>query len=122
MIEYFELIFVFLSFIALAVILIQSFLTKEKHTCCVKVRSLRTGCVYKAHHYRIKNGVMELRVYNYYTDTFEWHAVWHFRNANDIMAYLNAAYVCERYGIKPRVPRTNDFSHKKTSQKFKNLI
>ena len=122
MIEYFEPVFVFLSFIALIVILIQSFLTKEKHTCCVKVRSLRTGCVYNAHQYRIKNGVMELRIYNYYIGAFEWHAVWYFHNSKDIMAYLNAAYVYERYGVKPRVPRTNDFSHKKTSQKPKNLI
>lgn len=122
MIEYFELIFVFLSFIALAIVLIQSFLAKEKHTCCIKVRSLRTGCVYNAHQYRIKNGVMELRIYNYYTDMFEWHSIWFFHNANDIMAYLNAAYVYERYGVKPRVPRTNDFSNKKTSQKPKNLI
>ena len=122
MIEYFEPVFVILSFIVLTVILIQSFLTKEKHTCCVKVRSLRTEYVYNAHEYRIKNGIMELCIYNYYTDSFEWHAVWYFHNSKDIMAYLNPAYVYERYGIKPRVPRTNDFSHKKTSQKPKNLI
>lgn len=122
MIEYFEPVFVFLSFIAITVILIQSFLAKEKHTCCVKVRSLRTECVYNAYRYRIKNGVMELCIYNYYTGTFEWWAIWYFYNANDIMAYLNAAYVYKRYGIKSQVPRTNDFSHKKTSQKPKNLI
>ena len=122
MIEYFEPVFVFLSLIAIIVILIQSFLAKEKHACCIKVRSLRTGYVYNAHQYRIKNGVMELRIYNYYTGTFEWYVVWYFHNSKDIMAYLNAAYVYERYGVKPRIPRTNDFSHKKTSQKPKNLI
>ena len=122
MIEYFEPVFVILVFIVLTVILIQFFIAREKHTCCVKVRSLRTGLVYNAHEYRIKNDLMELRIYNYYTDMFEWYTVWYFYNAKDIMAYLNAAYVYERYGIKPRVPRTNDFSHKKTSQKPKNLI
>ena len=122
MIKYFGPVFVILSFIVLIVILIQFFITREKHTCCVKVRSLRTGYVYNAHEYRIKNGIMELCIYNYYTDSFEWHAVWYFHNSKDIMAYLNPAYVCERYGVKPRVPHTNDFSHKKTSQKPKNLI
>lgn len=122
MIEYFEPAFIFLGFIALTIIIIQFSIAKEKHTCRIKVRSLRTGYVYNAHEYRIKNGIMELRIYNHYTDMFEWHSVWFFHNANDIMAYLNAAYVYERYGIKPRISRTNDFSQKKTSQKPKNLI
>ena len=122
MIKNFEPAFIFLGFIALTIIIIQFSIAKERHTCRIKVRSLRTGCVHNAHQYRIKNGVMELRIYNYYTDMFEWHSVWFFHNANDIMAYLNAAYVYERYGVKPRVPHTNDFSQKKTSQKPKNLI
>lgn len=122
MTQYLELVFLILSCIAVIIIIAQTLHSSEKHNCLIRVRSLRTDYAYNAHAYRIKNGIMEIRIYNYFVDCFEWHAVWYFYNSNDIMAYLNAAYVKERYGYQPRISRTNDFSHKKTSQKHKNLI
>lgn len=122
MTQYLELVFLILSCIAIIIIIAQNLHNSEKHSCLIRVRSLRTDYVYNAHAYRIKDGVMEIRIYNYFVDCFEWYSVWYFYNSSDIMAYLNAAYVKERYGYQPRISRTNDFSYKKTSQKQKNLI
>lgn len=122
MTQYLIPIFLILNCVATTIIIVQTIRAREKHTCLIKVRSLHTNYVYNAYAYRIKQGAMEIRIYNNFVDNFEWHIIWDFYNSNDIMAYLNAAYVREHYGYQPRIPRTNDFSHKKTSQTLKNLI
>lgn len=81
--------------------------------CDVYVQSLRTGYKYHASQCRLTSKGPEICIYDWYLSEFSWESVWHFENADRLIAYLMPDYARERYDCK-KLPnmKNNDFTKK----------
>lgn len=98
--------------IAIEIILIVSFyfLGKGKsmpkgEPCNITVTSINTKCEYHAVRYRIRNNVMDIKIYNNFTGNYEWYSLFHFENpfliVYTLTRDLDLAYKMS-YGISPK--------------------
>lgn len=64
-----------------------------------RVRSKATAEVYTAVAARIqKNGEMQIKIYNYYTDKYEWYPIYKFYKYIAIATYVDKKYAQETFG------------------------
>lgn len=64
-----------------------------------RVRSKATADVYTAVAARIqKNGEMQIKIYNYYTDKYEWYPIYKFYKYIAIATYVDKKYAQETFG------------------------
>ena len=64
-----------------------------------RVRSKATTDVYTAVAARIqKNGEMQIKIYNYYTDKYEWYPIYKFYKYIAIATYVDKKYAQETFG------------------------
>ena len=64
-----------------------------------RVRSKATADVYTAVAARIqKNGEMQIKIYNYYTNKYEWYPIYKFYKYIAIATYVDKKYAQETFG------------------------
>lgn len=65
-----------------------------------KVRSKATEDVYTAVSAKIdENDEMQIKIYNYYINKYEWYPIYKFYNYKGIAAYVNKKYAQEKFGV-----------------------
>lgn len=75
-----------------------------------RVRSKATADVYTAVAARIqKNGEMQIKIYNYYTDKYEWYPIYKFYNYIAIATYVDKKYAQETFGTVDTDKNFTDF-------------
>ena len=66
---------------------------REYNKNIIKVRSKSTGYDYNVVDYRNGNkSMIEVKIYNYFTDEYEWYPLYKFENDAAIAAYLGEEY------------------------------
>lgn len=107
LVEYLLLFVLTVNLITIAVIFSKENKKSEKIDTAVKVvdnynfrvRSKATAEVYTAVAARIgKNGEMKIKIYNYYTDKYEWYPIYKFYKYIAIATYVDKKYAQEKFG------------------------